>query len=202
MNNTEVKNLFEAARDGDVQTMMNLISDCGGPGQRDDEGNTLLHIAARSHRPEAVVFLIDKGANVNAKNNRGLTPLHGLGHWEDIDVKIATLLIKYGADVNAQHDGSGVPLHSAVFQDNVDLVKLLLENGANPNLANDVGDTPLHRAVHLNHKVAIAKLLIEHGADVNIKSTKKGTMLVALVTGFNESKVELLNLLFEHGAKP
>jgi len=58
---------------------------------------------------DIVEMLLIHGANVNAKNNKGVTPLHIavlLGA-----VKIAEMLIKYGAYMNARDDEGNTPLH-------------------------------------------------------------------------------------------
>ena len=77
--------------------------------------------------------LIDSGAEVNARNVAGLTPLHA-AVLED-DVKIADILISLGADPNI---GEGVnqitPLHYAVSNGNAELVILLISSSADPNM--------------------------------------------------------------------
>ena len=68
------------------------------------EGNTALHGAAHIRLDELVQFLVDRGADVNARNARGLTPLQvaeGAGHSDNpglVGGATATLLRKLGAN--------------------------------------------------------------------------------------------------------
>ena len=67
-----------------------------------------IHTAAENGDLAGVQAELDKGANVNAKNQNGATPLHRaawFGHKE-----IVELLIANGADVNARDDGGATPL--------------------------------------------------------------------------------------------
>jgi ankyrin repeat protein len=87
-------------------------------------------------RHAKTAILIDKlsAEELNTPDNLGRTILHWLPVWTDetSNWKIEAI-IKRGANVNAK-DASGVkPLDLAVFNGNVDLVKILLENGAKPD---------------------------------------------------------------------
>jgi ankyrin repeat protein len=68
-----------------------------------------LFTAAYYGHKEIVELLISKGADVNAKTDKGgSTPLHTADNKE-----IAELLIAEGADVNAKNDGGKTPLDYA-----------------------------------------------------------------------------------------
>jgi len=72
------------------------------------EGETALLGAAFWGRLECAEMLIKHGANVNAKAERGIVPLHEaarMGH-----LKLAELLLKHGADANAADDKGKTPL--------------------------------------------------------------------------------------------
>ena len=105
---------------------------------------------------DKVKKLIDKGANVNAKNEYGWTPLH-IAAWKG-HPKVVKLLIKAGAKVNATKDDGWTPLHLAARWGNTEISKLLIDKGANVNATNDDGDTPLHYAAKYGH-IEIVEIL-------------------------------------------
>jgi ankyrin repeat protein len=80
----------------------------------DGEGRTALHLAALRFRHEAVKRLLDAGAAVNARDARGMTPLHvlaaaGPADGDEVDELLATVaevLLSRGADLAAA-DASG-----------------------------------------------------------------------------------------------
>ena len=108
---------------------------------------------------------LSRGADVNAKDDGGWSPLHSastLGHK-----KIAELLIDKGADVNAQSDGGSTPLHAAPQGGHKGIAELLIAEGADVNAKDDGGRTPLHGTAYWGRK-EIVEVLIANGADVNV----------------------------------
>ena len=84
--------------------------------------------------------LIKQGANVNAAQEYGVTPLHRASAFGNpADIK---LLIKYGAKVNAKAS-SMTPLMEACQFGNLEAVKILLANGADPVLKDKFGQDAL-----------------------------------------------------------
>ena len=87
-----------------------LLVGCGNP-----EADRALLDAAWDGNIEAVKQHLDAGADLNAKEEDGETPLHAAvfkGHKE-----IVELLIEKGADVNAKAGFGSTPLHDAAFSD-------------------------------------------------------------------------------------
>lgn len=89
------------------------------------DDNTLFSAIEKNDVNQAMQ-LIGKGADVNAKDNNGNTPLHWAA--KDGQKEVAALLIEKGADVNAK-DEDGTPLLIAKKQGNSDLVELLRSKG-------------------------------------------------------------------------
>ena len=116
------------------------------------------------------------GADVNAKDKGGLTPLHSATLRNAVE--IAEFLLNNGADVNAKNYYDGLtPLHIAVMRNAVEGVEFLLNNGADVNAKNyHNGLTPLHIAV-MRNVFRVAELLLNNGADVNAKNSDGWTPL-------------------------
>ncbi len=108
----------------------------------------------------------EKGADVEAANKYGKTPLHWAaekGHWDVVKY----LVEEKGADVMAADKDGDTPLHWAAVKGHWDVVKYLgEEKGADAKAANNDGDTPLQRAA-ISGKLDVVKYLVEEkGADV------------------------------------
>ena len=72
-------------------------------------------------------FLVASGAEIDARNARGDTPLHlaaSTGH-----IAVAETLIASGADLNAQNDVDDAPILDAGVSDHFDIVDLLIVHG-------------------------------------------------------------------------
>ena len=127
------KDIWEAAKQGDVDAVKQFIvagedvntKDNRGSTSLHDRGRTPLHRAASGGHKEVVELLIAEGADVNAKTDAGFTPLCDaaqFGHKE-----IAELLIATGADVNAKR---GAPLNAAILTKHTEIAELLRKHGA------------------------------------------------------------------------
>jgi len=167
-----------------------------------------IHDAAESGDLAGVQAELDKGANVNAKNQNGATPLHRaawFGHKE-----IVELLIAKGADVNAKDDSQsshyvGTPLNCAAWKGHKEIAELLIDNGADVNAKSDWFErTPLHDAIWEVRK-EVVELLIAKGADVNAKDVYGATPLdwaeevnEADSSELKAAKKEIADLLRKH----
>ncbi|HEX5322878.1 MAG TPA: ankyrin repeat domain-containing protein [Capsulimonadaceae bacterium] len=134
-------------------------------------GRTLLYSASASASEAFVEMLLGLGADPNAADECGHTPLYGAGN-EQGTAGIVRLLANAGADVNAQDKIKRcTALHMAARRGNVPLAEALLNCGANIEVRDINGETPLRRAVNCG-KPHMARLLIERGADPDSRGSK------------------------------
>lgn len=131
---------LEAVKDRDGDTATEMLNQPGTQviNTRDlTTGDTGLHVVVSRRDVLWVKFLLQRGANPNVRNNKGLTPLQlatQLGFIEG-----AEELIRKGAQVNVADSQGETPLIAAVHQRNVEMVRRLLEEGADPDRNDNSG---------------------------------------------------------------
>jgi len=125
-------------RDGDKATDMLDKPGSTIVNSRDlTSGDTGLHIVAQRRDVLWMRFLLQRGADPDIRNKKGLTALQmatTLGFTEGVEA-----LIKGGADVNVADQTGETPLIAAVHQRNTELVRVLLDKGADPDRNDNSG---------------------------------------------------------------
>jgi ankyrin repeat protein len=119
----------------------------------DELGQTALHWAARSGNEPVLHLLIENGADIDAKDDRG----HEL---------IVQQLLDKGADVNMKTELGQTALHGAARYGQGVVILLLLGYNADINARDNFGQTALHK-VNVYQSEALAWLLLWKGADIN-----------------------------------
>jgi len=157
--------------------------------------NEQLITAAKSGDTAAVQQLLQQGANVNAKDNNGMTALLEAAYTGNVD--IARLLVEKGANLDAYNRDGLTALLFAGRQGHIGVVKLLLENGANTNVKDDNGYTALMFAA-VNGDVGVLNLLIDKGAALEAKNTNGNTALMMSATAAHH--IEVVRALIKAGA--
>lgn len=166
--------LAQAARNDWLRVVDYLVAE-GMPGRQAEQLRLGIVSAIGAGRVEVVRRLLAAGADPNAADQIGFTPLHqaaALGHRA-----VAELLLDSGALLGTQttrlytgpgqNIGSGgTPLHAAVANQRLALVKLLLERGADPDAFAEL-QTPLSMAV-ANGWIEGTMRLLESGADPDL----------------------------------
>jgi ankyrin repeat protein len=189
--------VHDAARKGNVAKLQELAAaDPSVVSSADKMGRTPLHAAAENNQLNAATFLIEHGADVNAKDrNGGFTALDfALSSFHYIDM--VRLLVEHGANVNTASSQGITPLQEAAMRGQKDAIVLLLAKGADVNACDDKGDSVLLWALMVGRMDAAVDL-IEGGADVNARNAQ-GVSPLAIVKRRDNRKLQ--ELLVSKGA--
>jgi len=162
------------------------------PATQEDLNRALLD-AAYDGSVEEVKQLLQKGADINTKNEYGLKPfeLAVVGN----NCSVVELFLRLGQDPNVDR-GGGTPLMDAAANGNIELLQLLLKYGAKPDYLTSAGGTALMSAV--GH-TEIFKILINHGANIHARDNYGRTVLIWAALHGTE---EVVALLCTMGADP
>jgi ankyrin repeat protein len=121
-------------------------------------GDTPLHWAAGTGKYEMMRILLEHGANVNARDKDGATPLHRAS--QNLHITAMKILVEeYKADINARDANGFTPLHwAAVMPDAQETVKYLINAGADVTARGTDGLTPEQSAAAGWHRDTVAIL--------------------------------------------
>jgi ankyrin repeat protein len=164
LNNGAELTVFEAAAVGNTKRIKDLLAE--SPkwlSSYSGDGFTPLGLAAHFGNEETVKFLLDQGADINARSKDGNLnnmAIHAAiaGNFEHI----VKLLLEHGADVNVKCEGiwrlGYTPLHVAGHFGRETIITMLLLAGADQSAVNDAGVTPYELARSKGHQASAALL--------------------------------------------
>jgi ankyrin repeat protein len=177
------------------------------------DSRTALHFAA-TFNEQHVQLLLQHGAEADAADAAGMTPLHAACASNDgTSAALVTALIAAGADVQRFTTGHGgiagqwQPIHYAVStccEDDEQLraIDALLAAGASVNAATSDGCSPawivglLAYSRVSSHCAVRLDALLQRGADLQYYTEQYGSLLHAAAGGGN---TDMMNLLLERG---
>ncbi|KAK5044423.1 hypothetical protein LTR84_011295 [Exophiala bonariae] len=199
-----------------------LLPPIVGRGANLNDPPGIIEMAVAHNDVDALVYLIEKGVNVNTLNSHGQSPLTTA--IRDNRLRSVEILLKHGADVTLRGEdwplcmAVGRPailrcllrklpdpsrvtrgiMELAVRAGQLDSVKLLVKAGINVEDKSGGVFSPLTSAVRENHKTIVLFLLNEAGADVN--EPGEHLPLVKAIRQFVNNDTEMIRLLLEAGA--
>jgi ankyrin repeat protein len=156
-----------------------LNSAFSGLSAAQEAGKQLIE-ALKNDNTDIAKNLIEEGADVNFRDEHGMTPLHAAVTYQLMD--IVNLLLDYNADVNGVDQDGNTPLHIAIhlyvdspFRFRYGLIAdQLIERGANVLVRDAYGSTPLQSALARGLQNTAMLILRKEGGSVINMADRSG----------------------------
>ena len=137
---------------------------------------SILTLSVKSKQVQLARFFIENGADINAKDGHGYTPLQHVIMSRNYILysEMARLLLESGVDMAKNAINGWPPLTFAIWSvwkgyGHAEVVNLLIEFGADIDGTDRNGDTPIHSAITYN-QLDTVKLLMFHGASFRCRN--------------------------------
>ncbi|MGC1459044.1 MAG: ankyrin repeat domain-containing protein [Steroidobacteraceae bacterium] len=162
--------LVLAARSNDNAAVRDLLAAQPRPdvNQHTADGTSALHWAVYHGDEDLVAKLLAAGANPNARNDYGSTPMAEAAIRGD--VKLLRTLLAAGADVESPNADGQTSLMILARTSNLEAAQLLLSHGANVNAHETWRDQTALMWAAAQQQPAMVRLLLKHGAAVDGRS--------------------------------
>ncbi|KAK6943887.1 Ankyrin repeat [Dillenia turbinata] len=143
-----LRELAAAAQLGDVNALRHALDTLDGSIDKPvEDGDTALHLTCLYGHLPCVQLLLERGANLESKDEEGAIPLHdscASGFTEIVQLLISStdsseVVKRMLETVDVEGD---TPLHHAARGEHVDIIRLLLASGASPTTQNIYGKVP------------------------------------------------------------
>ncbi|KAF5537760.1 ankyrin 1 [Fusarium mexicanum] len=189
--------LIQAISEGDLDIVKLLIENKATIDKREappDDGwsRTPMQVAVDWNRPEIVQYLLEKGADPDARDSDGIPVIGSAvsgGH-----INMVQWLVDANADVNVSYyDNKVTPLHEAC--PHPEIVRLLLEHGADINKGNADSRTALNLAICANN-LATVQVLLEAKTKPDINAD---TIYWDLLTVIPVGYIDVVETMLEAG---
>lgn len=152
------------------------------PTAADIESYTGLHAAVVAGGTSEIEREVQEGADVNARDVFGRTPLMVATYRRD--VAVARALVGFGANVNALEYQSYDAITIAAVQNDVEMLDLLIEAGGNTRaITSPYGGTALIAAAHLGHVEAVKTLAAARAPLDHVNRLGMTALIEAIVLG-------------------
>lgn len=180
------RDFYNYVKNDNSTQIIDLLSQTSNVSSRNtSNGETFLHIVARFGSKDIASHLIQLGADVNAQDDQGQTPLYlAIERSEEI----VKFLLDNGADVNIPNKEGATSFHRALCKSSFEIVRLLLSNISKAN------SSSVSEQTSSNFKTCreIVSFLLNLKIDLNVSKSKCPTLLHFVARHGDEETFKML----------
>jgi ankyrin repeat protein len=159
--------IVEAAKNGDLQTVRNILQqDPSKLNATDESKYTALHWACMRAHWDVAEYLIEMGADLNVVGGDGGTQINWAVHHDNVE--IVRMMVEKGAKLNIRNKWGMTELHTAIWRGCIHVVEYLLDQGSDPAIKTNEGWTAMHYAFRSGHDDVI-DLLKTRGISLKVQ---------------------------------
>lgn len=209
--NFGVSNVFEAALTGNLHALVYYNNLGAALHHHPSNRRTLLHLCIEGNNPKLLIYLLNKGAQIDETDQSGTSALM-MAAMEPSRLRLLEILIRRNATLDQRNHRYASALTLAIRRFNIQAALLLVSSGADVNRRDGI-ETPLtltHKALskvndkRLQHELReLETLLMSKGAHVNNNHDKlMWSALMQTASHYADDKsLAHLKLLIKLGAK-
>jgi len=206
----DAKDIFEAALTGNLHALVHYHQLGASLHELRSNNTSLLHLCIEGNNPKLLVYLLNKGLNIDQADKSGTSPLI-LAAMDSSRLGLLKILLKRNATLDQRNHRHTSALSMSIKRFNIKASMLLINKGADINVRDGI-DTPLsltHRAIGqtVNKSLqselrSLETLLIMKGAHVNHSDDNlQWSPLMLTASHYQDDKsIKHLQLLIKLGA--
>jgi len=190
--------LFEAVAEGSKE-MVQFLLDKGASIAVNLKSGGVLHKCVEWDNADLANLFIQRGADVNARDNSKNTPL--ILAAAKNKPELVKILLKHGADPNVRNKKDQTALNRLYYKGKshkiFECLDALVRAGANINEVNENGDTFLHHLATVGELLDTVKMrsLLKAGCDPEIKNANDQTALEVLEEDYEGGDVQAQQIM-------
>jgi len=162
----------------------------------EDRKRSNLHRTAKFDDRKGTVDGIERGWDIEAKNEEGDTPLHIAASYSS---SVAEVLIVAGANVEAKNNTGDTPLHCAAKSNSFSVARLLIDRGANTEGTDLSWMDQINEDRNPPFKALLDEIIPSPHSELAWEAWRKETLELVAQGGDVETKVRFVGTLL-HGA--
>ncbi len=207
----DVTDIFEAALTGNLHALVHYHQLGASLHEKRTNRTSLLHLSIEGNNPKLLVYLLNKGLNIDEADTSGTSALI-MAAMDTSRLRLLEILIKRNATLDQRNHRQTSALTMAIKRFNIQAAIMLVENGADVNIRDSV-DTPLsltHKGLeqvfdkNIHQRLReLETLLLSKGAHVNTHDDNLQWSPLMLTASHyqDERSMAHLKLLIKLGAK-